>query len=100
MENNKKGTVKWIIGLCVVAVVAIVGWTTTANLAIRMRSYEEIKKDAAEIKANIMANNVRVSVLETKYDTIQVTLTEIKLEQRDGMDEIKTLFKEHIRSGR
>lgn len=70
--------VPWIIGLCVTAALAIIGWTTTANLAARMRTFEQIRIEAVDVKANIMANNVRVSVLETKYDTIQAALVEIK----------------------
>lgn len=77
IETSK--TTQWIIALCVTVVLAIVGWTTTANLAIRIGNLEEIKKDAAEIKVSQQANNVRISVLENKYDTIQATLVEIKV---------------------
>ena len=79
-DNNKvRGNVKWIIGLCLAATVAIVGWTVTATLSSRMKTFEEIRTQTAEVKANVMANNVRISVLENKYDTIQASLAEIKV---------------------
>ena len=78
--NNKRSAVlKWIIALCLTATLAIVGWTTTVNLAARMRALEEIKAISAQLNATVAANNVRISVLENKYDTIQATLLEIKV---------------------
>ena len=78
--NSKRGAVlKWIIALCLTATLAIVGWTTTVNLAARMRALEEIKAVSAQLNASVAANNVRISVLENKYDTIQATLLEIKV---------------------
>lgn len=71
-KKNKNGSVKWIIILCLTAVLAIVGWTTTANLSSRMGIMEDIK-------AQCTANNVRIAVLENRYDTIQATLVEIKM---------------------
>jgi ascorbate-specific PTS system EIIC-type component UlaA len=78
MENSNKGTLKWIIGLCIVTVVAIVGWTTTANLATQMRAFDEIRGTVSNTTANVAANNIRISVLENKYDMITAQLAEIK----------------------
>ena len=72
VKNNKNGTVKWIIVLCLTAVLAIIGWTTTANLSSRMGIMEDIK-------AQCTANNVRIAVRENRYDMIQATLVEIKI---------------------
>jgi Tfp pilus assembly protein PilO len=77
MDNNK-GTVKWIVGLCVAVVVAVSGWTMTASLASRMEVMEEIKNNEAGLQANVSANNIRISVLENKYDSIATQLAEIK----------------------
>ena len=70
--KNKNGSVKWIVVLCVTAVLAIVGWTTTVTLAARMRAMELLN-------ANVLSLNIRTSVLENKYDTIQIDLVEIKM---------------------
>ena len=78
-KNSKNNTVKWIVALCVTAAIAIIGWTTTANLTARMRTIEEIKNTSNQIVATQQANNVRLSVLENKYDNIQATLLEIKV---------------------
>ena len=72
MENGNKGTVKWIIGLCIATTVAVVGWTITGTLATRMSSF-------TQIASNVSANNIRLSVLENKYDTISTQLSEIKV---------------------
>ena len=78
MEANNKGTVKWIIGLCVAVVVAVAGWTTSANLSSQMRAFEELKQTITDTRSNVQANNVRISVLENKYDMITAQLAEIK----------------------
>ena len=78
-NKNNKATVKWIVALCLTATLAIIGWTTTANLTARLRTLEEIKETAAQISATQQANTVRISVLENKYDTIQADLAEIKV---------------------
>ena len=70
--NNKNGNVKWITALCLTAVLAIIGWTTTANLAFQMKTMEETKAQSTE-------NVVRISVLENQYQTIQDDLKDIKL---------------------
>jgi hypothetical protein len=86
---DKHGTVKWIIALCVTAVIAVSGWTLTGTLAARSRSdiavettrekaYEDVRRDVTSVSANVSANNIRISVLENKYDTIDAALSEIK----------------------
>lgn len=77
-KDSRHASVKWIIGLCLAATVAIVGWTVTATLAARMRTFEQMKAETSEVKSIVMAANVRISVLENKYDTIQASLAEIK----------------------
>ena len=70
-KNNKNGNVKWITVLCLTAVLAIIGWTTTANLAFQMKTMEETRSQCA-------VNVVRISVLENQYKTIQCDLADIK----------------------
>jgi hypothetical protein len=71
-------TTKWIIGLCLATSVAIVGWTVTGTLAVRMKSFDEVKTEVVTVRSNVSANNIRISVLENKYDTINDSLAEIK----------------------
>ena len=79
LNNKRSAVLKWIIALCLTATLAIVGWTTTINLAARMRVLEEVKTACSQLNASVSANNVRISVLENKYDTIQSALAEIKV---------------------
>jgi uncharacterized protein YqgV (UPF0045/DUF77 family) len=76
--ENGKSTVKWIIGMCIAIALAVMGWTVTGTLAMRMRAIEEIKNAQVSTQINVAANNIRISVLENKYDMIQVSLAEIK----------------------
>lgn len=78
MDSNNKGTVKWIIGLCVTAVLAVSGWTMAASLTSRMKMLEEMKATESNLQVNVSANNIRLSVLENKYDMICTQLAEIK----------------------
>lgn len=79
MENNKNGNMKWVAALCLTAVLAIVGWTTTINLAARMKVLEDIKCQQVQLSETIGKNNVRISILETRWITIQSDLTDIRL---------------------
>ena len=76
--KTKNGVVKWIVGLCLTATLAIVGWTITFTLAARMKAFDEVKIDVTEIEARQDALSIRTAVLENKYDTIQAALAEIK----------------------
>jgi hypothetical protein len=78
-NSGRNSTIKWIILLCVSATIAIVGWTTVANLGARLITLDEIKQTAVTIQAAQQANNVRISVLENKYDSIMAQLAEIKV---------------------
>jgi len=71
-------SVEWIIALCVTAVVAVIGWTVTATLSMRMRVFDGIQKDLIRMEAQIQSVCTRTSVLENKYDTVLATLQEIK----------------------
>jgi len=75
---KRNGTLKWIIALCLTATLAIIGWTITGTLATRLKILENIQVSYSVLNANLMANNIRISVLENKYDTIQAALAEIK----------------------
>ena len=77
--NRKNGVIRWIIALCLTASLAIIGWTTTVTLAARMRVLEDIQAQASQLSSTVAANNVRLTVLENKYDTIQAALVEIKV---------------------
>lgn len=76
--DNKHGTVKWIVGLCVASTIAIVGWTVTGTLTVRLKSLDEVKANVAIVSSNVAANNIRISVLENKYEAIQASLADIK----------------------
>lgn len=78
MDAGNKGTVKWIVGLCIATVIAIVGWTTTANLSMRMKTVDDLRTEVSKTQSNVSANNIRISVLENKYDVISAQLAEIK----------------------
>jgi Tfp pilus assembly protein PilO len=82
MDGNGKN-VRWIIIVCLTATLAVVGWTVTATLMTRMKAFETIEKNTAELRSNVMANNVRLSVLENRYDTIMASLADIKALLRD-----------------
>ena len=71
-------SIQWIIGLCLATVVAIVGWTVTGSLALRMKSFDEVRMSVIEVQSNLSSNNIRLSVLENKYDTIQASLARIE----------------------
>ena len=75
----KHPTTRWIVALCLTATLAVVGWTSTATMAIRMKALEEVQAQTQELRVTVVANNVRLAVLENKYDTIQATLVEIKV---------------------
>jgi uncharacterized protein YoxC len=68
-----------IIALVVTAALAIVGWTVTATLGSRMRSWEKLEKSLVAVESALSSTTTRVAVLENKYDTIQATLLEIKV---------------------
>ena len=72
-------TIGWIIGLCFTTVMAVIGWTVTVSQALRMRVFQKLEKDQTVLAATVAANSTRIGVLETKYDTINLALAEIKL---------------------
>lgn len=78
MENNNRGTVKWIVGLCVAAVLAIAGWTVTFTQVAKARAYETIITDAVNLKNMVTQDTIRIAVLESKYDSIETTLERIE----------------------
>jgi hypothetical protein len=78
VNESNKGTIKWIIGLCIAVVLAVSGWTMTASLAARMNTLDEMKDTTSALQVNVSANNIRISVLENKYDVISGQLAEIK----------------------
>lgn len=71
-------SIQWAIGICLTATLAVVGWTITVAQALRMKTFEKIEKEHIATRANVDANNIRLSVLENKYDTINSALIEIK----------------------
>ena len=78
-KNNKNGNVKWITALCLTAVLAIVGWTTTVNLAARMKMLEDIKAQQGLLTTSVAKCDIRISILETRWTMIQSDVTEIRL---------------------
>ena len=73
------GNAKWLIPLCLTATLAIVGWTVVGSLALRVKAFESLERTTSGLTSQMQANNVRISVLENKYDNIQAALIEIKL---------------------
>jgi hypothetical protein len=71
--------ITWIVGLCVTSSLAIVGWTVTATLASRIKRMNDLHQTIDHVKVSVQAADVRISVLENKYDTIHAALTEIKI---------------------
>ena len=71
-------TTGWIIGLCLTSAMAVIGWTVSISQALRMRVLTKLESDQCSMAAGVAALNIRTSVLENKYDTIQAALAEIK----------------------
>lgn len=70
--------IEWIITLCLTAVVAVIGWTVTATLSMRMKAFERIEKDLLRMEGHSQATMTRVSVLENKYDVVAAALARIE----------------------
>ena len=79
VKNNKNGNVKWITALCLTAVLAVIGWTTTINLAARMKVLEDIKSQQVALSVSVTKCDVRISILETRWSTIQSELLDIRV---------------------
>jgi len=77
-EGNKNNTSRWIIALCITVVIAVIGWTTTVNLSMRVRALERISEELSSLQHVVAVNSGRISVLESEYNMIQTRLTEIK----------------------
>jgi hypothetical protein len=71
-------TTGWIIGICLTSVMAVIGWTVTISQALRMRVLVKLENNQCAVAAGVAALNIRTSVLENKYDTIQSALADIK----------------------
>lgn len=82
--HHSNAAVKWIIALCLTAVIAVVGWTVTATMATRMQTNQDMQEKITTVQTGINNNNIRVSVLENKYDNIMDTLEDIKEMIRDA----------------
>ena len=67
-----------IIGLCLTAVLAVIGWTVSVSQALRMRVIAKLEKDQAGCMSNIAALNIRTSVLENRYDTLLAAILRIE----------------------
>jgi hypothetical protein len=76
--DEKNPSSRWIIALCVSIIMTVVSLTVTTQLALRLRAMGEDRLDAAKTTSLVMAHDVRLAVLENKYDTIQASLAEIK----------------------
>ena len=79
VRNSNKNNMRWIVALCLTATLAIVGWTVSGTLMTRMKTFESIQQDHDVLSSVVMGNNVRISILENKYERIQMDLSEIKL---------------------
>ena len=72
-------TLGWVVGICLTAVLAVIGWTVSISQALRMRVFQKIEKDQTTLAAAVSANCLRIGVLEAKYDAINQSLTDIKI---------------------
>jgi len=71
-------TTGWIIGLCLTAVLAVIGWTVSISQALRMRVIAKLEKDQAMCMTNIASLNIRTSVLENRFDTLMAAILRIE----------------------
>ena len=86
---NGNGTTKWIIGVCLSAVLAISGWAVTATLATRLKMSEKVEEQVQEMQNFGNENRQRIMVLESQFSNIN-----------DRLVEIKTLITRHMETDR
>jgi len=75
---DKKANIRWIVAVCISVTMTVVSLTVTVQLALRLRLFDEYRTEGTKTEAAVMAHDVRIAVLENKYDTIQASLAEIK----------------------
>lgn len=78
VDRRQNRASKWIISLCLTAVVAVVGWTITGTQAAKIRTAEQMQTDIRIVESSQQTQEIRLSVLENEYDNIMKTLDEIK----------------------
>ncbi len=71
-------TTRWIIALCITAVLAIAGWTVTFTQSLKARTYEAVVQEAVTLKGIVTAHTTQIAVLDTKYATFQESLNRIE----------------------
>lgn len=81
---NGNGTAKWLIGMGVMAAIAMAGWTFGGFKAAEVRGISEVRATAGEARALAVQNDREVAILRTQL-----------LGFGDTLQEIKTLLKEH-----
>ena len=74
---DNKGSVKWIVGLCVAVLVAITGWTVSVMQASKARAYETVISDALALTERVTVHDVEIAVLKTQYSSIERSLEDI-----------------------
>jgi hypothetical protein len=75
---NGSSTTRWVIGVCLTAVLAISGWAVTATLAARLKMADKMEEQVAEMQNFGNENRQRIMVLESQFSNINDRLVEIK----------------------
>jgi hypothetical protein len=69
---------RWIIGICLTAVLAVSGWAVTATLATRLKAMDSVVIKMDTIDTRGQENRQRIMVLENQFGHISERLNEIK----------------------
>jgi hypothetical protein len=102
MANGNGSTTKFItvvLGI-IAAIVTSVSLTYGITQGRASKSVEKVETAQVATQANVSANNIRISVLENKYDTIQASLLDLKVTTQSSLGEIKALIQSHMKDTR
>lgn len=79
------GTTKWVVGLALTVILAVVGWALTGVFAAKAGAQAKIDRDVQYLKDYAVSNDKRITRLETQYESIQ-----------SGIDELKSMLRGHV----
>ena len=102
MTNGNGSTTRLItvvLGI-IAAIVTSVSLTYGITQGRASKSVDKIEAAQVSTQANVSANNIRISVLENKYDTIQASLLDLKITSQSSFSELKALIQAHMKDTR
>jgi hypothetical protein len=102
MANGNGSTTRLItvvLGI-IAAIVTSVSLTYGITQGRATKSVDKVETAQVATQANVSANNIRISVLENKWDTVQASLLELKVTTKSATDEIKALLIAHMKDTR